>query len=363
MKTIDVVLSLASPLYVAYPDNQDKSANISRTTKTPLMADGRMQYLPCYPANGFRGGLRRKAMSRLVSHFKANEGAISGDLYLGLSCGANSGSPDQSPLSIEEILRARDNVYMGLFGGGARLHSSMYRVSDMLPILQATVSAGAVPAYCLDKVQAKPPKEGSVGPEYIKAWELTGSRTSIRVDDLFRVTNPQEIVDGVNDAIGIVGKHQGAVLANREGRKEGDGKSDVANMMGIETVAAGVPFHFRIDLDNAADEAKLGLILLGLSDLFQENAFGGWVRCGFGKVRVENIRVSFDDVEYKWDQFYGERGVFELPADAASFVSAANEAIAGLKIADMTGFFDDFSADAKAKKKADVKAKKTAAAA
>ena len=363
MKAINIVLTLASPLYVAYPENQDKSANVSRTTKTPLMTNGRMQYLPCYPANGFRGGLRRKAMSRLLSHFKSNEGAISGDLYLGLTCGANSGSPDQSPLSIEEILRARSNVYMGLFGGGARMHSSMYRVSDMLPILQATVSAGAVPEYCLDKVQAKPQKDSAIGTEYVQAWEITSSRTSIRLDDLFRVTNPHEILNGIANPIETVSNHQAAVLANREGRKDGDGKSDVANMMGIETVAAGVPFHFRVDLDNAADEAKLGMVLLGLSDIFQENAFGGWTRCGFGKVRVENIRVNFDDIEYKWDQFYGERGVFELPADASPFVDAANEAIAGLKIADMAGFFEDFSADAKAKKKADLKTKKAAVAA
>jgi CRISPR type IV-associated protein Csf2 len=362
MKTIDVVLSLTSPLYVAFPDNQDKE-NISRTTKTPFMVDGRVQYVPIYPANGFRGGLRRKAAYRLGNHFKANEGPIPGDLYLGLSCGASSGSPDQTALSVEEILRARENVYMGLFGGGARLHQSMYRVSDLLPIIDTTIRAGAVPEFCREKIQAKASRESAVGPEYAGPWELLGSRTSIRVDDLYRVMNPAEIANTVADPIQSVARYQAAVLANKKGRKDDDeAKSDVANMMGIETIAAGVPFHFRIDLDVAADDAKLGLLLLCLSDLFSENAFGGWVRCGFGKVRVESMHVQFDDALMKWDQFYDDNGSFELPTEATPFVQAANAAIGNLKIADMAEFFEDFSAGAKAKQKADAKAKKEAKA-
>lgn len=364
MKKIDVILTTTSPLHVAYPDNQDKTANIGRTTKTPVMLNGRMQFVPIYPANGFRGGLRRKARSRIVAHLKENEGAIPGDLYLGLGCGASSGSPDQTALSIEEILRARDNVYMGLFGGGARLHSSMYSVSDMNPIIETTLASGTVPRYCQGMVEAKPAKEGAVAPEFLKSWELLGSRTSIRVDDLFRVENPAEILNVLANPLEAVGKHQAAVMANREGRKtDGESKVDVANMMGIETIASGVPFHFRIDLDPYADEAKMGLILSCLSDLFRENAFGGWTRCGFGRVRVESIHVEFEDQNFNWDQLYpADSEQFTLPAEAHSFTEAADQAIASLKIADMVGFFEDFSAGKKAEKKAKDQAKKGAAA-
>lgn len=361
MNKIDIVLSLASPLYVAYPDNVDKKNNVSRTVKQPMMANGRVVMVPYYPANGFRGGLRRKAARFLMNHFVANEGPVSGDLFLGLSCGASSGSPDQTPLSVEEILRARQNVYMGLFGGGARLHQSMYRVSDMLPIIADTVQVGAVPSYCGSQIMAKPAKDGQSGVEYLKPWELTGSRTSIRVDDLYRVMDPTGILGQVKDPATTVSAHQSAVMANRKGRKEGDeGKSDVAFMMGIETIAAGVPFHFSIDLDSAVTEAMMGMMLLALESLFHENAFGGWTRCGFGKVRVEHMSVSFDGDDMKWGNLYGEDGRFALPREAMQFVEAAKEAIATLKISDVASFFEDFSAEAKAKKKSEAKAKKAA---
>lgn len=365
MKTINVVLSLTSPLHVAYPDNQDTTKDggkISRTTKVKVYADGDMHYVPIYPANGFRGALRRKGMRRLVKQFNANEGAVPGDLVLGLSCGASSGSPDQTALSIEEILRARANVYMGLFGGGARLHRSAYRVSDMIPIIEMTTRLGMVPHYCKQLLREK--TNGSS--PYVKGYELTGERTAIRVDDLFRVSDPSFILSHVANPTATVGAHQEGVIANREGRKTGDeGKSDVSNMMTFETVAPGTPFHFAIDLDHAVTNAQIGLLLLGLSDIFQENSFGGWIRCGFGKVRVEQIRLALDDDEFVWDagQLQDDSGRFDLPPEAAPFVEAANEEIGSLRMADMAAFFEDFSAEAKAKKKQDVKAKKAAASA
>ena len=364
MKTIDIVLSLTSPLHVAYPDNvdtiKDTNKKISRTTKVKVYADGDIHQVPIYPANGFRGGLRRTAMRRLVKQFSANEGAVPGDLILGLSCGASSGSPDQTALSIEEILRARANVYMGLLGGGARLHSSAYRVSDMTPIIELTTRLGMVPGYCKQLVQAR----SFNNEQYTNTRDLVSLRTSIRVDDLFRVTDPEFLLSNVADPSATVTSHQQAVMANWEGRKTGDeGKSDVSNVMTIETVAPGTPFHFSIDLDHGVTEAQIGLLLLGLSDIFQENSFGGWVRCGFGKVRVEQIRMNLDDEEFIWDQLQSDNGRFALPPEATPYVEAANEAIGSLRIADMTPFFEDFSADAKAKKKQEAKAKKTEASA
>lgn len=361
MKSIDVILTLASPLYVAYPGNYDDTKKISRTTKLPVMVDGQVQYIPYYPANGFRGALRRKAMGRLLKHFNQTEGAIPGDLYLGLSCGASSASPDSTALSIEELLRARANVYMGLFGGGARLHQSSYRVSDMLPIMASTIKSGLVPERLAEYVKSTTSESGEK--RHVQPWEIVGSRTSIRVDDLYRVMNPGQILSSVVDPQTTVTEHQSAVLSNRDGRKGDDAvkKADVANMMSIETVAPGVPFHFRIDLDeDVVDEAKMGLILLALSDLFVANQFGGWGRCGFGKVRVESILINGDGDSIGLSNFYSTNDTFSLPGAAQPFVDAANDAIGALSIADMKGFFEDFSADAKSQKAADAKAKKAA---
>lgn len=378
MTSIDVTLTLASPLYVAYPGNYDDTKKISYTTKLPVMVDGQLQYIPYYPANGFRGALRRKAMGRLLKHFTETEGPLPGDLYLGLSCGASSGSPDSTARSVEELLRARANVYMGLFGGGARLHPSSYRVSDMLPIIASTIKTGMVPSRFAEYVKSRTSESGEK--YYVQSKQLVSFRNSIRVDDLFRVMNPGQILSSVADPQATVAKYQSAVLGNRADRKAEDEskksepsnrarrkaddelrKSDVSHMLTIETIAPGVPFHFRIDLDDAVvDDAKIGLILLSLSDLFVANQFGGWGRCGFGKVRVESILINGDGDSLSLGDFYSTNDTFSLPGTTQPFVDAANEAIGTLSIADMKGFFEDFSADAKAQKAAEAKAKKAA---
>lgn len=356
MNSIQIQLNLTSPLYVAYPDNVDKSANISRTSKLRFMHNGRLHDLPIYPANGFRGGLRRRAAARVADALCAKEGPIAGDLYLGLTCGASSASPDQTPNTVEEIIRARRNVYMGLFGGGARLLSSMYRVSDMIPVIQTSVESGAVPAYLAELVVPKFQKDDEPA-KHAGAWEIMSNRTSIRVDDLFRVMRPDEVKSYVKNPVETVAAHQEGVVANREGRKTaGETKSDVSNMMGIETVAPGVPFYFCVDLDKDLTQAQLGMLLQSLDDLFNENAFGGWTRCGFGKVRVNQIKVFYDDQEMNWSDFYTE-GKFELPSDAKRFVDLAAQEVGELTTAEMASFFEDFSAGKKAEAKAKAKAK------
>lgn len=359
MTTIDITLSLTSPLFVAYPDNYDDIKKVSYTTKQAVMVDGKVHMIPYYPANGFRGGLRRKACARLVEHFVATEGPIPADLYLGLSCGASSGSPDNTSRSIEELIRCRDNVYMGLFGGGARLFASAFRVSDMLPILAQTVRTKMIPAHVVDLLKTKilqgEPGDGQGfqhSPEFDAPWRMLNLRTSIRIDDLQRVSDAEQITRFIEDPIKSVAEHQMGVAENAMGRKADAAvkKTSVANMMTYECIAAGVPFHFRIDLDATADEAKLGLLLLCLSDLFRENAFGGWVRCGFGKVHVEQFIVGHNDETRVWESLYDEKGDFTLPDEAAPFTEQAKAAIQRLKIADMVGFFTDFSLAEKEKK-------------
>ena len=369
---IEVVLTLASPLYVAYPENQDKLPGgkvISRTAKVGYYNTERLTYVPIYMANGFRGGLRRKAAARLMDHFKANEGTVSGDFYIGLTCGASSGSPDKSALSIEEIVRARSNVYMGLFGGGARLHQSMYRVSDMVPVIEATLRAHAVPQRYAELMCRKGSRTQGGAAEPVQPWELLSTRTPIRVDDLSRVSRPDEVLSYITDPIASVTAHHAALAQNKsdlaQAEEEGvkETRASVANMMSLETVNPGVPCYFRIDLDNDVSHAQLGLLLLCLQDLFTENAFGGWTRCGFGKVRVDQIRLQHEDRVTVWDQLYDDEGCFHLPEAAAPFVTAAGEGIASLKIADMTTFFEDFSAGTKEKEKTKAREKKAAKAA
>lgn len=360
MTTIDIALTLTAPLHVAYPNNYDEDKKVSYTSKFPLMTTaGQIQYVPYYPANGFRGGLRRKAMAHVLKQLN-KEGPVAGSLYLGLSCGAASASPDaKTPRSVEELLRVRQNVYMGLFGGGARMFQSAYRVSDMIPVIDSTVSAGLVPKTALAHGEDAAPVSDA------KPWQITSMRNSIRIDDLFRVTDVGQILATVKDPNVSVAQHQVKSIDNTAARNEAKAnntekvvKSTLANMMEFETIAPGVPFHVRFDLQHDAGDDKLGLLLLCLQDLFVENGFGGWVRCGFGKVNVNKITIdNEEDAPLIWENFYENSDRFTLPEQARHFTDAAVQALERLTMDEMIGFFTDFSAEEKEQKKTKSRAK------
>lgn len=363
---IDVTLSLASPMYIAYPDNKDKN-NVCLTVKKPVIDGGRPIYVPYYPSNGLRGALRRKAASRVAGRLCAGDARIPEHLYIGLNCGASSGSPDETPLSIEEILRAKRNVYMGLFGGAARMLQSAYRVSDINPIIDLTVRGGVVPRWCADKVVPLAPKESGGPNTYLSAWEVTnGIIHMFRVDDLYRVKRADEISRFVANPVESVAAHQDAVMHNKNARKEGTAKKeDVANMFAIETIATGTPMHFHIMLDPDVTEAQMGLMLYSLSDLLRENSFGGHCRQDLGRVRVDSIKIMLGDAlggEEVSGVDLGQGAEFRLPSSETitRLLAAADENIAALTMDEMLGYFTDFSAPAKEARKVKAAARKAA---
>ena len=364
--SIEVVLSLTSPLHLAYPGNYSKG--LSRTITQPVTIEGETRHVPYYPANGFRGGLRRIVADLICDCIKEVEGPVSGELYNGLHCGASSGSPDKNAKSIEEIVRARQHVYMGLFGGGARTHESMYAVSDMLPILDATTRTGMVPPRLRDAyVSQKSSKDGA--DYYLQPGAIIGERHFVRVDDLYRVSDVEGIVRNVENPMETVLQHQEKVGINKADRQNPEGgddkavKEDVANLQAIQAIAAGTPMYFAIDFKSDITEEQIGAILLGLSGLLRENNFGCMGRWGFGRVKCLDITLRRGAESF--GKSFGIDEDFALPADLQSYADKAKEVISAIRIADIEEFFKDSSAEKKAaekKSKADKKAVKAAGA-
>ncbi|MBE7540622.1 MAG: type IV CRISPR-associated protein Csf2 [Rhodocyclaceae bacterium] len=353
--SIEVALSLTAPMHVAYPDNYVKSEGLSKTiTQTITVGDKKMS-LPYYPANGFRGGLRRVIADMICDSIAVTEGTISGELYNGLHCGASSSSPDQTAKSIEEIIRARSHVYMGLFGGGARTHESMYAASDMLPILNATISAGMVPARYRDGyVSQIVGKDGVV--RHIEPYELIDARHFVRIDDLYRVMDPVGINKTVTSPVEAVTSHQEAIGIHRAQDEEilkNEGKKhprDVSQLQSVQTIAAGTPMFFRIDMKSDATEAQAGALLLGIAGLLTQNNFGCMGRWGFGRVKPLDISMNFGGE--LTGGLFENNAEFSMPENMARYVDQARKEIAAIRTADIAAFFEDFSADKKAAKKA-----------
>ena len=355
--TINVVLTLTSPLYVAYPDNYIKG--LSRTITKPMTHGGIDYDVPYFPANGFRGAFRRVIADRICDHLKATESAVPGDLYNGLHCGASSGSPDQSAKTIEEIVRARKHVYMGLFGGGARSHESLYSVSDMNPILDLTVSTGIVPDRYREDYVIPQHKDGVTS--FLKPYQIIGKRHFVRIDDMYRVADPEQILRTVANPVETVSAHQVSVGVNKKEREEGGSKEDVANLQSFQSIAEGTAMHFVVDLKPHATQAQIGAILIAMEALFIENYFGGAGRQGMGRVKVTEMSLDLGGEKFAWggETLY-RNGNFELPSDSGRFVDAAKVEIEAIRMADIAPFFEDFSAAKKASDKAKKAAKATA---
>lgn len=341
MSSINVILKTISPLHVAFPEGKNE------TTKLKIVVHGdaknesiRYDDIPIYPANGFRGSLRRAAANRILKHLNEHMGPVRIPVYLGLQCGASSGQPKSYDKAVESGLKmrmaklARTHVYMGLFGGGDGLHRSAYSVSDMVPILQSTVSLNMVP-------NLYPATQGN-------GRDLLAHRTSIRVDDINMDRKPvDELVNVIEGGQNAIITHQLDVSSNATDRRDSGNtnvkKTDVQNMMGIEVIAPGTPMHFSVNIAPAATDAQIGLLLISLADIFNQNQFGGWIRCGFGKVRVEKIQFnSSEGDEMIWEnhELLDNESRFAWPSDVDHLIEAANEEISAINMDDLINFFD-----------------------
>jgi hypothetical protein len=324
--------------------------NITRTHKQTVITPRGSQRMPYFPANDLRGRLRRKAASLVLDHITATA-KVKVDLYAALMAGAITASPE-SDLTIEEALRARDNVYMGLFGGGTRLLRSRYCTNDLMPIVQDTIDAGVVPAHFGENGTPQGyVGEGVTGP--LTGYHLIESRTSFRIDDVARVINPDEIEKYVADAVASVAEKQSDILSGRAERKAdkasakaGDMKADavatkkdLGNMFALEGIARGTPLHCLIDLQNDVSDAHVGLLLLSLTALVREQALGGWIRAGFGRYSAD-LTLTRNGQTYKiFADGQNAADATLTPEVDAAFCKPAREAIATLTVESMMEFF------------------------
>jgi CRISPR type IV-associated protein Csf2 len=369
---IQGVLRLTSPMHCATPDSSSDTAdnkNVTKTHKTVVVTANGSQRIPYFPSNDLRGRLRRKAATLVLDYITAN-GRVKLELYAGLMAGAIDASPE-SAITVEEALRARDNVYMGLFGGGTRLLRSRYCTNDLIPVLRDTIDAGIVPASFGEAwVPQGQIAAGVTG--NLTGYHLVETRTSFRIDDVSRVMNASEMEKFIDDALVSVAEKQAETLGGRAERKAdkdaaklaksvGDKvgeiatKKDLGNMFAVESIARGTPMYCLIDLANDVSDIHVGLMLLSLQSLVREQALGGWIRAGMG-------RYDADLTLTRNGQTYpvfapGQNGADATLTDDVfrAFCAPAQEAMQKLTAQEMMEFFTPRTLD-----KEEAKAKKAA---
>lgn len=363
--TIDVLIRTTSPLHLAFPGNQaDLNGQPTSRTASRKVLDtlqggvARLTNVPVVPGNGLRGALRREGRELVLQKVVRGDEKATTGTYLGLSCGAASGSPDSTPLGVEEILRGAENCYMGLFGGGARMLQSRFQVTDVLPVLAITVENGMIPPGAVDPAHIPMKRGENAGdaPRPIQPWELLDVGVPIRRDDVKSVRDVESITRFVADPVASVIDQQ-ALYVKDEGVRN---STAIANMMATEYVAPGTLMHFQISMSPDVTDGQIGFMLKCLTHYLNNGRLGGWSRCGWGRFSVVELRTHLRGVANTARGGECNDGdQFVLPKTLDAYLTAADESIEHLTMEEVASYFIDQSADQKAAKKA---AKKTAKA-
>ena len=361
---IQGILKLTSPLHCAapgeygvndkgyvHPGKMKGEMPCTSTMHQRILADGLRDSVPYFPGNDLRGRLRRKAAAIVMEALAANKEKVPVELYAGLCSGAANAQPENE-LTIEEAVRGSRHVYMGVFGGGTRLLRSGYSVQDAVPIVRSTLAAGMVPqgfaGYGVEKcipAASAPQNDDGETVSQADGWKLTDVRHILRVDDAMRVLRPAELARFVDRAEETIGAYQQAVLAGRQEKADAEEnggadvkKKDIGNLVTVQSIIPGVELYFRLDLSDALTPAQIGLVLLSLEALVNEQALGGWCRTGFGKFDATHFRLTVAGEAV--DVFTrAENGEYRLAPALNEYVEAMRAEVVQLTVADLVGFF------------------------
>lgn len=350
------IFRLTSPLHCADEATPEGAGKVMRTMKAPIFTPAGMDTVPYFPGNDLRGRLRRKAGAILLDAITSSGAKYDRGVYSGVNNGMNGAQPDPTPATAEEVVRARNHIFMGLFGGGARMLQSGFDVADLMPIMDTTISAGMIPARFApqpgtDFVSSEPGdiaytahKKG----ERLYGWQLLRRYNGTRIDDLHRVTDVDRVEKQLENGLDEVAAYQLQVLENKRLRKEDKEadaadktnvkKSDAGNMITFEAIAAGVPMYFKLVIAPNMSDAQIGLMAQAVCDLVNGQKLGGWSRTGLGSFDAmlqmrRNGVVSPLLLKDDTDENY------VLSPDMAPFIEAMREEIFKTTVAEVSSFY------------------------
>jgi CRISPR type IV-associated protein Csf2 len=345
---IQGIFRLNSPLHCALPEENKAEKNYTKTVFQEVMTrTSGPARVPYFPGNDMRGRLRRKAAAIVLDHITSSE-KVTPELYAGLTTGAVSAAVENT-LSVEEALRASANVYIGLFGGGVRLLRSRFQTGDLVPVLETTIDAGMVPAHYgqTDDENFLPvskwENDGVRLP--LRAYDLLQDTMVVRVDDLQRMLRPDEVQAYIENPAQTVAAYQAARIDQRLAKKtakaeggEAVKKQDTSNFLKIQSIMAGTSMFWKLGIDDDASDAHVGLLLLALEALVQEQKLGGWCRAGMGRF---DATLTLTRNGEKMPVFASSRASdeAELSSMMQPFVDAAKVAIADLSATSLMEFF------------------------
>lgn len=285
---------------------EDARIPLSRTYRTVAFTPngGRVE-VPFFPGNSIVGRMRRAVTSMIAESLRSRGEQISRTTYRGISCGAADPKPEMLGLNVDEYAAYLKDPHIGIFGGGKRLYEGGFKMFDMVPITQATIEAGMVPEDFIEHMAML-----STGEEGRPATRVTGIDVLHRRDDLIDGVG-EEIIQTISDFDGLsadmkqeaVRKAQAA--AKRAGVKTEEdtpavGRISMSQQSAREYIVPGIAMYFKAALRKRVTKAQLGVWVLGLQTVLNDNEFGGVSHLGYGEMNLAdaatNLTLHGDEV-------------------------------------------------------------------
>lgn len=241
--------------------------------------------VPVIPANNQNGHLRRHAAAVVFDELRKRGEKVNIETYSAMTCGAVTGVPDAGMVKFDEYREARENVFLGLFGGGPRMIRRSVRIHNAVPVTDDTLKAGLHsgvtrhPAFDGPEsleLTARIPD----GVEVVKSWFFR------RNDDLASLADVTLQEAAIENYLEKIQEYQAKIL--EEGAKEEEGsRFSTRTWTAMEFVIPGVMFPMTCELE--VTDAQMGLFLLALDRYAEIDRLGGCSRNGFGMFLLQNM--------------------------------------------------------------------------
>lgn len=312
--------------------------------------EGRRLEIPIVSGNSLRGLLRRKAARHLLT---AMNQKIRPELFQVISVGAYHRKDMGGELSADLLTMARNNAFVGLFGGGGSSIASGYSVGDLRPVTFETqhlmpgwVGDQALPGYVPEPDSASGEEGKRIPPT------LTRIYPTIRRDPMLQ----GEGVEFVHDHDKVFAERMLEMIATsktRKAAKAADADADaraaadsesvinMAMMSYVQAIVPGVPMYCGLNFRSWATPEHIGLMLLALQDLVNDQAMGGASRRGFGRFKPD-LRLYADGIDGSAPVFaprQGDEAEYRLSDEAEVYAQSARDALPLITVAELEDLY------------------------
>ena len=257
------VVTTTSMTHQTFPVNDNSRKGIAQQATTDILAQNIVvRGVPFISAESVRGLIRRAAGDVVFDILKAKKQKISRNLYLSLVRGAFSRRGLESGgATIDQLIRSYSHTFAGLFGGGAWMLRSAFRMEkDLLPILQSTIDLfpACVRAHAVD----------------VRPADLLTLKVMAPRDDFARL--PRQAQENVENLDAAYTEHMSTKVQQSAAKKEdaSESKDDLDNFGMVECIIPGTPLYFGVRGDHLT-EAQAGLLVTAVFLWCIRNGLGG----------------------------------------------------------------------------------------